>query len=70
MESFVMAARVVIPMALLMAIGIAVRLTGIAEPATMKKVDTLTFKVFTPCLVFYNVYSDASIHSFQTPLFR
>ena len=57
MESFVMAARVVIPMALLMAIGIAVRLTGIAEPATMKKVDTLTFKVFTPCLVFYNVYN-------------
>lgn len=57
MESFVMAARVVIPMAMLMAIGIAVRLTGIAEPATMKKVDTLTFKVFTPCLVFYNVYN-------------
>lgn len=57
MDSFLMAARVVIPMAMLMAVGIVVRMTKIAEPGTMKKVDTLIFKVFTPCLVFYNVYT-------------
>lgn len=57
MDSFMMAARVVVPMALMMLIGIALRITKIADPATMKKMDTITFKVFSPCLVFYNIYN-------------
>lgn len=57
MESFVMAARVVMPMALMMSVGILLRVVKIADPATMKKMDTITFKVFSPCLVFYNIYN-------------
>ena len=57
MESFMMAARVVVPMALMMSIGILLRITKIADPVTMKKMDTITFKVFSPCLVFYNIYN-------------
>lgn len=56
MESFLMAANVVLPMAMLMGVGILLRLMKIAEPATMKKVDGLIFKIFTPCLAFYNIY--------------
>lgn len=56
MESFVMAARVVFPMAMMMAVGVVLRLTKIADPAMMKKMDTVIFKVFTPCLVFRNVF--------------
>lgn len=57
MESFLVAARVVFPMAMLMAVGVVIRIVKITDPATMKKVDTLIFKIFTPCLVFNNTYN-------------
>lgn len=62
MESFMMAARVVFPMAMLMAVGVVLRLTKIADPAVMKKVDSLIFKIFTPCLVFRNIYNTDFSH--------
>lgn len=56
MESFLMAAGVVLPMALLMGVGVILRIAKIADPVTMKKVDSLIFKIFTPSLAFYNIY--------------
>jgi len=56
MESFMMAARVVVPMAIMVIIGVALRLIKIIDAPTMKKVDTLIFKVTMPTLMFYNIY--------------
>ena len=56
MESLVMASRVVIPMAIMVGIGMLLRIIKLADEPTMKKVDKLIFNVFMPMLSFYNIY--------------
>lgn len=57
MNSFLVAARVVVPMAMMMAVGILMRLTGVADRPTMKKVDQIVTKVAMPLLMFQNIYT-------------
>lgn len=57
MNSFLVAARVVVPMALMMGVGVLMRLTKITDRETMKKVDRMIFKLFMPLLMFYNIYT-------------
>ncbi len=57
MNSFQIAAQVVIPMAIMMAIGVWMRVGGVADRPTMKKVDQIVTKVFMPLLMFKNVYT-------------
>ena len=56
MESLLIAARVVVPMAIMVGIGILLRIFNVADAPTMKKVDNMIFKVFMPTLSFYNIY--------------
>ena len=56
MDSFLMAVKVVVPMAIMVGIGVLFRIFKIADAATMKKVDNMIFKVFMPTLSFYNIY--------------
>ena len=57
MNSFQVAARVVLPMAMMMAVGILMRLTGVADRPTMKQVDQIVTKVAMPLLMFQNIYT-------------
>lgn len=57
MESFMMAARVVVPMAIMVGIGVLLRVFHVTDAPTMKKVDNLIFKLFMPALSFYNIYN-------------
>ena len=56
MESLVMASRVVIPMAIMVGVGMLLRIVKLTDEATMKNVDKLIFNLFLPMLCFYNVY--------------
>ena len=56
MESLLMATQVVVPMAIMVGIGVLLRIFNIADAPTMKKVDNMIFKVFMPTLSFYNIY--------------
>lgn len=56
MESLIMASQVVIPMAMMVAIGMLLRTVGLTDEPTMKKVDKMIFNVFMPTLSFYNIY--------------
>ncbi len=56
MESLMMAVQVVLPMAIMVGIGILLRIVKVTDQATMKKVDTIIFKVTMPTLMFYNIY--------------
>lgn len=56
MESLIMAAQVVIPMAMMVGIGMLLRIVRLADEPTMKKVDKMIFNVFMPMLSFYNIY--------------
>ncbi len=57
MNSFLVAAQVVVPMAMMVGIGVLLRIANLADGPTMKKVDTLIFKIFMPCMSFYNLYN-------------
>lgn len=56
MESLLMATQVVVPMAIMVGIGILLRIFQVADAPTMKKIDNMIFKVFMPTLSFYNIY--------------
>lgn len=57
MESFLVALNVVVPMALMMGVGVLMRLSKITDRDTMKKVDRMVFKLFMPLLMFKNIYT-------------
>ncbi len=56
MNSFLVAVQVVMPMAMMVGIGVLLRIFNLADGPTMKKVDNLIFKIFMPCMSFYNLY--------------
>ena len=56
MESFLMAAQVVVPMAIMVGIGVMLRITKITDRDTMKKMDKITYHLLMPVLMFYNIY--------------
>ena len=55
-DSFLVALRVVAPMAILMVLGAGIRKGGLIDRPTMRKVDVLTFRLFMPVLLFKNIY--------------
>lgn len=57
MNSLQVAANVILPMAMMMGVGVVMRLTGVTDRPTMKKVDTIIFKVLMSLLMFYNIYN-------------
>jgi len=57
MESLMMASRVVVPMAIMVCIGMLLRVFKVTDAPTMKKMDTMVFKLFMPMLMFYNIYN-------------
>lgn len=56
LDSFLVALRVVIPMALLMGVGALIRRAKIIDRPTMRAVDKMTFRLFMPVLLFKNIY--------------
>ena len=56
MESLKMATQVVVPMAIMVGIGVLLRVFNVSDAATMKKVDKLIFNLTMPMVSFYNLY--------------
>ena len=63
-ENFLVALRVVAPMALLMVLGAGVRKAGLTDRPTMRSVDKLVFRLFMPVLLFKNIYETDLSQSF------
>lgn len=63
--SFLTALRVVLPMALLMALGAGVRTAGVIDRGAMRSMDKLTFRLFMPVLLFKNIYETDLSQNFQ-----
>ena len=57
MESFLVALGVVFPMLVMMASGVILRKTGMADRPLVRRVDAINFHLFLPCLLFYNIYN-------------
>lgn len=56
-EQLLMSLNVVMPMAVLLGIGVLLRKTNVIDPAEMKPVDRMNFRLFTPMLLFKNICS-------------
>ena len=54
--SFLVALRVVLPMAITMGVGSLVRKAGVVKREDMGPLNKLIFKVLMPCLLFKNIY--------------
>lgn len=57
MNSFLVAARVVVPMAMMMAVGILMRTAKVTDRPAMKTVDQIVTQVSMPLLMFRNIYT-------------
>lgn len=64
-DSFLTALRVVLPMALLMALGAGARTAGMIDRGAMRSMDKLTFRLFMPVLLFKNIYETDLSQNFQ-----
>lgn len=56
MENFLLSANAVVPMFLLMAAGYASREAGILNREDVFRFNRVAFRVFLPCLLFWNIY--------------
>ena len=57
MENLILSFNIIFPLFLLMVLGYFLKAVGMLDKTTLKKMNSLIFKAFLPCLIFYNVYT-------------
>lgn len=68
MENLTVSVQVVLPLLLMMLTGVVVKKLGWADEAVLKQMDKITYRVFMPTLIFYNIYSANSEQVFNPRL--
>lgn len=56
MENLIVAIKVVAPLCIMMALGYGIRRLNLVNDETVKQMNNVTFRIFLPTLLFYNVY--------------
>ncbi len=67
MATFITTIHIVMPIFLLIVLGALLRKVGILDASGCAKMNTLSFDVLVPAMVFYNIY-EADLASFSNPL--
>ena len=57
MQNLVLSFNIIFPLFLLMVLGYFLKAVGMLDKTTLKKMNSIIFKAFLPCLIFYNVYT-------------
>ncbi len=57
MENLVLSFNVVLPLVIMMTVGYVLKITGFLDKTTLKKMNSVIFKVLLPTSLFYNVYT-------------
>ena len=57
MQNLILSFNIIFPLFLLMVLGYFLKAVGMLDKTTLKKMNSLIFKAFLPCLIFYNVYT-------------
>lgn len=57
MENFLICLNAVLPMFVIMAVGYVAKLAGLLTEEQVPKINKISFRVFMPCLIFYNLYT-------------
>lgn len=56
MDSFLVATNAVVPFLIYISFGYLVKVRGIVEEEFLEKLNKMVFKLFFPCMTFYNIY--------------
>ncbi|MEG2869185.1 MAG: AEC family transporter, partial [Terrisporobacter sp.] len=57
MDNLILSFNVVTPLCFVMAIGYFLKYMKMFDENSLKVMNNVTFKVFLPCLLFYNIYT-------------
>ena len=68
MDSLLLSFRIVAPLFIMMALGYAIKQTGMMNETSVRQVNKVCFKIFLPLLVFLNIYNTDLNESFNAPL--
>lgn len=66
MDSFLVAVNAVVPFLIYITFGYLVKIKGIVEEEFLEKLNKMVFRLFFPCMTFYNIYK-ADVHSLPRP---
>lgn len=56
MENLMISANAVLPMCLVMALGYGTRRLGWLRREEISTINKIAFRIFLPCLLYYNIY--------------
>ena len=68
MENFMLSANAVLPMFLLLAAGYLSKRFGILSLEDIPRTNRIAFRIFLPCLLFYNIYNAELSYAIRTKL--
>ena len=66
MENFLLSVNAVLPMFLVLAAGYVAQQAGLVSRDEVPRINGVAFRIFLPCLLFYNIYS-SDLHSAVRP---
>lgn len=66
MGSFLVAVNAVVPFLIYISFGYIVKIKGVVQEEFLEKLNKMVFKLFFPCMTFYNIYK-ADVHSLPRP---
>ena len=66
MENFVISVNAILPMFLVMALGYGARCLGWIHREEISNINKVAFRIFLPCLLYYNVYCSDLSGSFDS----
>ena len=66
MESFLVAVNAVVPFLIYITFGYLVKIKGVVQEEFLEKLNKMVFRLFFPCMTFYNIYK-ADVHSLPRP---
>jgi malate permease and related proteins len=60
--------KAILPLALLVSLGYLLKKLRLLEPKTLSAMNTVSFNVFIPCMIFYNLYNADASKAFNGPV--
>lgn len=66
MDSFLVAVNAVVPFLIYITFGYLVKIKGVVQEEFLEKLNKMVFRLFFPCMTFYNIYK-ADVHSLPRP---
>lgn len=68
MQNLLLPVKAILPLALLVSLGYLLKKLRLLAPQTLTAMNRISFNVFIPCMIFYNLYSADASQAFNGPV--